>query len=250
MKLIDKKISLKEFNTTIHYLNNENDTVPLDFIISIFKQIRLNINKYIPDFFHKYEIEIWNHDIKECPVIKEGFYVDNKHKKIIITTQIFDNHYLDDEICNWNYILGKACAYIYLFHINFCKNKYILNKWRDLRSGYNNLDYTETIIDDFIYLFCYQYSSIKKSQSTIMPDKIMGLKSLYLIWYFLLKIFNKTWKIIFYKKFVSRPHANYIGFVYGEYDFKAKTWNWNKLTTQGLFTYSDFTDEWELVTGF
>lgn len=222
----------------IYYLNTEQDTCSNEYTLQIIDNISNVFKSYLPELTKDWKLEIYNKDLN---INYSPFECDSKKKIVRLTTKALEEH-------GWDYLISKVMATIFMHKIKFKKHNHIKKKWFDLRQHFNTNKPEETFIEDFINLFGTELLSDKR-YSNVDPDKINGLRSLYLIWF---SVLNSTsfYDLILYREFVSVPRVNYLGYIYIVYNIRTKQRNWNKITSQGFWTYSNLSDQWSLNSRF
>lgn len=223
----------------VHYKKLENDTCYAEYVNKLIQNIYDAFRSYIPDLLDDYSIHIYNSSLADAP--KKSFSF--KNKQIIINSNI-----LEKEDISWEQLIAKSMAFIYLDKIKFQKNNFLKKKWLSLRINHDEKNPHNTAVEDFMNLFgILKYS--EKTITNIDPDTILGLRSLLLIWHPILKS-RKITDLILYHRFVSVPKANFLGYIFINLDLKTRKTSWNKITSQGYWTYSEHNDQWILTEIF
>lgn len=232
----------KLYPIKIFFLNTPYDTCRLDLILQTVKQLYYNFD-HVEAYFSKIKIEIWNSARNDCPV-ETLTYLPKEHK-IILPTSYVDR--LPDVDAGWQTAITEVMAYTLLDLINFKKGTKIFKQWTKIRIGYNVLDPVQTFIDDYILLFAFTYGTSRIAKQSISVRSLNGITHFYLISYFV-NLFYK--KFLFWSEFLTMQNMDFLGFICFYYDWKIKSFHFQKITGQGVWSYSTQNDKWELVSKF
>lgn len=234
--ILDSSYPIKVF-----YENYPQDTVSQSYILQLVRQIEITF-RHIPDFFGSVEIEIWNSHRPDCK--HRGLTYNSKKGKIIITTAYVES--LSSMLHPWATAVMEIMAYTLLHNSRFLKNKLLLKKWLALRVGANKNNPTKTFVDDFIFLFARVYA--RPDSHSIPADVILGLRHFYMLATSIDSLLR--WKLLFYTSFLNIPNMDYLGFLFFHYDFNLRSFRFQKITGQGIWSYEVATDQWELTSKF
>jgi hypothetical protein len=233
----------KGLEVIVHYNYDLADTCSEAHIRQVLDSLYQHFEYYYPEIYEGLIIEIWNGLRDDGP--KKPFV--SKNNRVILTTDYLK--FRESQGQGWSRVIADAMGYLFAYQVKFNNKGYIFRKWKDLRMGANNINLIETFVQDFVFMFA-NHSISKGELGSVIPDHIPGLRHLYLIWPWIGKTLSKRGSFILYKDFVQMGSLLYLGFIYLEFNWKHRSFSLNKITAQGYYTYSNRTDQWELVKKF